>query len=63
MNQQILWLAAAFMLMFEGLMPLVAPKLWRQVFEKVLQLPDGGVRLVGAVSVLSGLALYWLLKV
>lgn len=60
MNNKILWMAAAFMLMFEGLMPLVAPHIWRRVFEQMLQLPDHGIRLAGGISVVIGLLLYWL---
>ncbi len=60
MNNKVIWMAAAFMLMFEGLMPLIAPNLWRRVFEQLLQLPDKGIRMAGAISVVIGLALYWL---
>ena len=60
MNNKVIWMAAAFMLMFEGLMPLIAPNLWRRVFEQLLQLPDQGIRMAGAISVVFGLALYWL---
>ncbi len=60
MNNKVIWMAAAFMLMFEGLMPLIAPNLWRRVFEQLLQLPDQGIRMAGAISVVIGLALYWL---
>ena len=59
MNNHALWLAAAFMLMFEGLLPLLAPGLWRQVFEKMLQMPEKNIRVYGAISVVAGVALYW----
>ena len=29
----VLWLALAFMLMFEGLFPLLLPRSWRETFE------------------------------
>lgn len=60
MNDKVIWMAAAFMLMFEGLMPLLAPHLWRRVFEQMLQLPDNGIRVVGATSVVIGVIMYWL---
>lgn len=60
MNDNVIWMAAAFMLMFEGLMPLLAPHLWRRVFEQMLQLPDNGIRVVGATSVVIGVIMYWL---
>ena len=63
MGNKTLWLAAAFMLMFEGLMPLIAPALWRRIFERMMQMPDQAIRLFGVVSVLLGLLMYWLLLV
>jgi len=63
MGNKTLWLAAAFMLMFEGLMPLIAPALWRRIFERMVQMPDQAIRLFGVVSVLLGLLMYWLLLV
>ena len=60
MNNKVIWMAAAFMLMFEGLMPLSAPNLWRRMFEQLLQLPEQGIRIAGGSSVVIGLLLYWL---
>lgn len=60
MGDKTLLIAAAFMLIFEGLMPLIAPNAWRDMFQKISQLPESYIRLGGAVSVLLGLALYWL---
>ena len=60
MNNKVIWMAAAFMLMFEGLMPLIAPHLWRRMFEQLLQLPEQGIRIAGGISVVIGLLLYWL---
>ena len=61
MKNKTIWMAAAFMLMFEGLMPLMAPAIWRRVFERMVQLPDQAIRIAGGVSVAIGLVLYWLL--
>ena len=60
MNNKVIWMAAAFMLMIEGLMPLIAPNLWRRMFEQLLQLPEQGIRIAGGISVVIGLLLYWL---
>ena len=60
MNNKVIGMAAAFMLMFEGLMPLIAPNLWRRMFEQLLQLPEQGIRIAGGISVVIGLLLYWL---
>ncbi len=63
MNNKVIWMAAAFMLMFEGLMPLIAPNLWRRLFEQLLQLPEQGIRIAGGISVVIGLLLYWLVAI
>jgi len=54
-------LAIALMLVLEGLMPLVAPATWREMFRRLLELSDGQVRFIGLALVLSGLALALLL--
>ena len=63
MNNKVIWMAAAFMLMFEVLMPLIAPNLWRRMFEQLLQLPEQGIRIAGGISVVIGLLLYWLVAI
>ncbi len=49
--------AVGLMLLIEGLMPLLQPRAWRGVFERMLQLSDGQLRFVGLASVLVGLLL------
>ena len=49
--------ALALMLVFEGLLPLLNPRGWRSVFERVLQMNDGQIRFIGLASVGLGLAL------
>jgi uncharacterized protein YjeT (DUF2065 family) len=61
MSADSLWLALAMVLVIEGLMPLLSPQRWRQVFEQVLQLSDGQVRFLGLASIVSGLLLMFLL--
>jgi hypothetical protein len=55
------WGALALMLVFEGLLPFLSPKAWRQVFERALQLSDGQIRFIGLSSMLVGLLLllFW----
>ena len=55
-------LALALMLVIEGILPLVAPSLWRDMFRRVTELKDGQLRFFGLVSILIGLALYWLVS-
>jgi len=55
------WTALAFVLILEGLLPLLAPSTWRRVFTQMLQLRDGQIRFCGLVSLLVGaLVLAWM---
>ena len=47
--------AFALMLVFEGLLPFLSPKGWRQVFERATKLSDGQIRFLGLTSMLIGL--------
>jgi uncharacterized protein YjeT (DUF2065 family) len=49
--------ALALVMVIEGLMPLLGPRQWRSVFERVLAMQDGQIRFIGLASVLSGLLL------
>ncbi len=49
--------ALALVLVLEGLLPFVSPRLWRQVFERATQLSDGQIRFLGLTSMLVGLLL------
>jgi uncharacterized protein len=55
-------LLAAFglMLVFEGLMPFIAPKAWRDTFKRMIALKDGQLRFVGLISIAGGLLLLFL---
>ncbi|KAA0209612.1 MAG: DUF2065 domain-containing protein [Proteobacteria bacterium] len=49
------WLRAiGLVLVLEGLMPLVAPARWREVFMQVARMRDGQIRFVGAGAALAG---------
>lgn len=51
--------AIGLMLVFEGLLPLLNPGGWRQVFARVLQMSDGQIRFIGLLSTLIGVVLLW----
>jgi uncharacterized protein YjeT (DUF2065 family) len=54
--------AIALVLIFEGLLPLISPSTWRDMFAQILQLQDGQIRFFGLGIVLLGLfLLIWLL--
>lgn len=50
-------LAFGLLLVLEGVMPFAAPALWREAFRRAIELRDGQLRFIGAVSMLAGLAL------
>lgn len=50
--------ALALVLVLEGLLPLAAPRVWRESFRRLLELNDGQLRFVGLVSVALGLLGY-----
>jgi len=52
--------ALALMLVFEGLLPLLNPRAWRDVFTRVVQMNDGQIRFFGLLSVGLGLVLLWI---
>jgi uncharacterized protein len=53
-------LALALMLILEGVLPFLAPSLWRDTFRRITQLSDGQIRFVGLSSMLVGvLLLLW----
>jgi len=53
--------ALALVMVIEGLMPLISPARWREVFSRILALSDGQIRFIGLASILMGLfALLWL---
>jgi uncharacterized protein YjeT (DUF2065 family) len=48
-------MALALMLIFEGLLPFLAPNFWRDTFRRITQLSDGQIRFVGLSSMIVGL--------
>jgi uncharacterized protein YjeT (DUF2065 family) len=53
-------MALALMLILEGVLPFLAPNLWRDTFRRITQMSDGQIRFVGLSSMLVGmLLLYW----
>ncbi len=52
----------ALMLVFEGIMPFVAPAAWRETMQQAMKLSDGQLRFAGLAAMLTGLALLLFLK-
>ena len=52
-----LLLAFALMLVFEGVLPFAAPRVWRETFRRVTEMNDGQLRFIGLTSMLIGLVI------
>ncbi|MBI3373910.1 MAG: DUF2065 domain-containing protein [Betaproteobacteria bacterium] len=50
-------IALALMLVIEGLLPFLAPNLWRETFSRIIRMSDGQIRFFGLTSMLIGLLL------
>ena len=50
-----LWIALALVLVLEGLLPFLAPRLWRDTFQRLVALTDGQVRFIGLNAIGFGL--------
>ena len=60
--QDSLWTALALLLILEGLLPFVAPRVWRESFRRLTELTDGQLRFVGVASIGIGLLGLYLLS-
>jgi uncharacterized protein YjeT (DUF2065 family) len=58
-----LLLALALVLIIEGVLPFVAPSIWRDTFRRMMALSDGQIRFIGLASMLLGLLLILISKV
>jgi uncharacterized protein YjeT (DUF2065 family) len=54
-------LALGLMLILEGLMPMVLPRLWKSLFEQMLKMEDGQIRFFGMLMVIAGMSVIWFL--
>jgi hypothetical protein len=54
--------ALALMLVLEGILPFLAPSLWRETFRKMTEMSDGQLRFIGLTSMLGGLLLLYLIS-
>ena len=56
--KQTLFAALALMLVFEGILPLLLPRAWRETFKRVIEFSDGQLRFIGLASIVCGLILF-----
>ena len=57
MSGSLIVAALALMLVLEGVLPFLSPKVWRETFRKVTELSDGQIRFIGLSSMFVGLVL------
>lgn len=57
-----LWAALALMLVFEGLLPFISPRVYRQSVEQLAALPDRTLRLVAMGIIMFGLVLLGIVR-
>jgi len=54
-SADLLWTSLALVLVLEGVLPLVAPRVWRDAFRRLTELTDGQLRFVGLAALATGL--------
>jgi uncharacterized protein YjeT (DUF2065 family) len=59
---EVLVAAFALMLVLEGIVPFVAPRVWREAFRKFTEMSDGQIRFAGLVSMIIGLVVLFLVN-
>lgn len=52
-----LLLAFALMLLIEGMLPFLAPRVWREAFRRMTELTEGQIPFLGLSSIVLGLIL------
>jgi uncharacterized protein YjeT (DUF2065 family) len=54
---QQLWIAISLVLVIEGILPFLYPERWRQLVAQIALIDNKTMRIVGLVSMLSGIGL------
>ncbi len=49
-----LLVALAIVMILEGALPFVSPRLWRDTFSRLIELSDGQIRFVGLIAIVVG---------
>ncbi|WP_069472559.1 DUF2065 domain-containing protein [Candidatus Marithrix sp. Canyon 246] len=57
-----LFIAFALLLVIEGILPFINPNVWRNSLLKVSELNNNKVRLIGFLSMMSGVILLYLIQ-
>jgi uncharacterized protein YjeT (DUF2065 family) len=57
-----LLVALAIVMILEGALPFVSPRLWRDTFSKLIELSDGQIRFVGLIAIVVGVVVLLILR-
>ena len=57
MTGSVLFAALALMLILEGILPFLAPQMWRNAFRKIVDMQEGQIGFFGLTSMIAGIAL------
>ncbi|MBC7623933.1 MAG: DUF2065 domain-containing protein [Aeromicrobium sp.] len=58
----VLLAGGALMLIFEGVMPFIAPETWKNAMRQAISLTSGQLRFVGMLAIVAGCVLLLLLS-
>jgi uncharacterized protein YjeT (DUF2065 family) len=58
--EQLFFVGVALLLVFEGLLPFLSPRLWRRAMQQLMMQSDRALHIMGLISMVAGvLLLYW----
>lgn len=57
-----LWIGLALVLVFEGLLPAVSPRLYRKMVLNMIHMDSRSLRIAGLISMVSGAVWLYLIK-
>jgi len=55
-------MALALMLVIEGALPFLLPRLWRDTFRRIIEFTDGQIRFFGLTAMLFGLLIFFFVR-
>ncbi len=59
---QQLWIALSLVLVIEGILPFLYPRRWRRLVAQMATIDDKTMRIIGLISMLSGVGLLFLVS-
>jgi uncharacterized protein YjeT (DUF2065 family) len=58
--EQLFFIGIALVMIFEGVLPFLSPRLWRRVMQQMMMQSDRALHITGFVSMILGvILLYW----